>query len=73
VQAAWWSLGYSALLLAIWPVLFVNYLEYLVPWIAAPQSAGAGPVVRWFIAVLVIASAMAVNLRGARGGSVPVT
>jgi amino acid transporter len=67
VQAAWWSLGYSALLLAIWPVLFVNYLEYLVPWIAAPQPVGAGPVIRWLIAVLVIASAMTVNLRGARG------
>jgi amino acid transporter len=62
VQAAWWSLGYSALLLAIWPVLFVSYLEYLIPWIS-----GTGPVFRWCIAALVIASAMAVNLGGARG------
>ena len=62
VQAAWWSLGYSALLLAIWPVLFVSYLEYLVPWIGA-----AGPMIRWLIAVLFIASAMAVNLGGAHG------
>ena len=28
---------------------------------------GAGPVIRWLVAVLVIVSAMAVNLRGARG------
>lgn len=41
VQAAWWSLGYSALLLAIWPVLFVNYLAYLVPWMAATRQSGA--------------------------------
>jgi amino acid transporter len=62
VQAAWWSLGYSALLLAIWPVLFVSYLDYLVPWVAH-----SGPWVRWLIAVLVIVSAIAVNLHGARG------
>ena len=62
VQAAWWSLGYSALLLAIWPVLFVSYLEYLIPWLAE-----AGPLIRWLISVLVIISAIAVNLHGARG------
>ena len=62
VQAAWWSLAYSALLLAIWPVLFVSYLDYLVPWIG-----GSGPWVQWLIAVLVIVSAIAVNLHGARG------
>lgn len=62
LQAAWWSLGYSALLLAIWPVLFVNYLQYLVPWVGH-----AGALWQWLIAVAVIASAIAVNLHGARG------
>jgi amino acid transporter len=62
VQAAWWSLGYSALILAIWPVLFVNYLQYLIPWVGH-----AGALWQWLIAVAVIASAIAVNLHGARG------
>ncbi len=70
VQVAWWSLGYSAVNMAIWPVLFVNYLSYLVPWVGAPPSLfgmDSAPLVRWLIAILVIVSSMAVNLRGARG------
>jgi amino acid transporter len=66
VQVGWWSLSYSVLLLAIYPVLFVSYLSYLIPWMGATHGAGAGALIRWLVAVLMIASAMVVNLRGAR-------
>jgi amino acid transporter len=69
LQEAWWTLGYSVVLMAIYPVLFVNYLAYLVPSIAAAADApGAwqGAVTRWLLAVLVIVSATAVNWRGAK-------
>jgi amino acid transporter len=68
VQEAWWSMGYSVVLLAIFPVLFVSYLTFFIPALAPAVGApaGMGGVVRWFVAVLVIVSAMAVNLLGAR-------
>ena len=68
VQEAWWSMGYSVGLLAIFPVLFVNYLTFFVPALAPAVGApaGMGGLVRWFVAALVIFSAMAVNLLGAR-------
>jgi len=69
VQEAWWSLAYSTVLLAIFPVLFVSYLSYFIPAIAPAadlQHPVLGPLLRWFIAVLLIASAAFLNLRGAR-------
>jgi amino acid transporter len=69
VQEAWWSLCYTLTLMAIFPVLFVNYLGFLVPWVAGagdPAYPALMPWVRWGLAMLVVLSAMATNLRGAR-------
>jgi len=69
VQEAWWSMAYSTVLLAIFPVLFVSYLCYFIPVIGPAadfQHPFVGPILRWFIAVLLIASAAFLNLRGAR-------
>jgi amino acid transporter len=69
LQEAWWTLGYSVVLMAIYPVLFVNYLAYLVPSIAASadvSGAWQGSLTRWLLAVLVIVSSTAVNWRGAK-------
>jgi len=68
VQEAWWSMGYSVVLLAIFPVLFVSYLTFFIPGLApaVDAPAGMGGPVRWFVAAMVIVSAMAVNLLGAR-------
>jgi amino acid transporter len=69
VQEAWWTLGYSVMLLASFPVLFVAYLSYLIPAIAVSADAPGmlpGSLIRWSVALLVILSAMMVNLLGAR-------
>ena len=69
LQEAWWTLGYSVVLMAIYPVLFVNYLAYLVPSLASATDAPGdwqGALTRWLLAVLVIVSATAVNWRGAK-------
>jgi amino acid transporter len=69
VQEAWWTLSCSVMLLASFPVLFVTYLSYLVPSIAPSADvpgARAGPLIRWLVALVVIVSAMIINLRGAR-------
>src|SRR5262245_41265492 len=69
LQEAWWTLGYSVLLMAIFPVMFVNYLAHFVPVLAARAD---GPLVwttlvlRWAVAVVVIGSAFLANRRGAR-------
>lgn len=64
VQEAWWSMGYSVALLAIFPVLFVSYLTFFIPALAGPS--GMGGMLRWMVAALVIISATVVNLLGAR-------
>jgi amino acid transporter len=55
--------------LAIFPVLFVSYLTYFFPALG-PSADGSHPVMgallRWLVAILVIASSMVVNLSGAR-------
>ena len=69
VQEAWWTMSYSLVLMATFPVLFVGYLTFFLPGLATSSDAshpGFGPVLRWLIAVLVTATAMVVNLRGAR-------
>jgi amino acid transporter len=55
--------------MAIYPVLFVNYLAYFVPSLAlGEQGSASGPVfaMRWLIAAAMIAAALAFNWRGAR-------
>ena len=67
VQEAWWTIGTSMMLMAIFPVVFSSYLGYLVPGVgAAMQAPGSGAVVRWLVALAVIGTAMAVNWSGAR-------
>ena len=67
VQEAWWTMSYAVVLLASFVVQFVNYLAFFIPVLASPAGVFAwGGAVRWLVAALVIASAMVVNLRGAR-------
>ncbi len=69
VQAGWWSLCDTAVDMAIYPVLFVNYLAYFYPPLALDENGSASWQVfgmRWLIAVALIAAALALNWRGAR-------
>jgi len=68
VQQACWIMASSVVWLAMFPVLFVSYLTFLLPAIATPDRTHAwrGAVVRWLVAVLVIVAGMALNLCGAR-------
>jgi len=60
VQQACWTMTCAVVWMAIYPVLFVSYLTFLIP--ALSTSA----VSRWLIAVLVIVLGMALNFQGAR-------
>lgn len=69
VQEGWWTICYTAVDMAIYPVLFVGYLAYFFP------SLGVGENglmtwrvfgVRWLIAVALIIVALIINWRGAR-------
>ncbi|MGA2856449.1 MAG: APC family permease [Candidatus Sulfotelmatobacter sp.] len=67
VQQACWTMASSVVWLAMFPVLFVSYLTFLVPAIATyGEAARAGALIRWLIALLVIVSGMGLNLRGAQ-------
>jgi amino acid transporter len=72
VQEAWWSMSYSLVLLAMFPVLFVGYLTFFIPALSPAVDAPhpvLGATLRWLIAVLVTVTAMLVNLRGVRDAS----
>lgn len=69
-QEGWWTICYSAIDMALYPVLFVDYLAYFYPsWLALPFS-GAAPVrvfaARWLVAAAVVLSAFVLNARGVR-------
>ncbi|SPF43444.1 Amino acid/polyamine/organocation transporter, APC superfamily [Candidatus Sulfotelmatobacter kueseliae] len=68
VQQACWTMASSVVWLAMFPVLFVSYLMFLLPAISIYGAGhpGTGPVIRWLIAVLVIVAGMWLNLRGSR-------
>jgi len=69
VQEGCWTMSCCVALLAMFPVLFVNYLTFFFPALAPSANAAhplMGSLFRWFIAFLVILTAMAVNLRGSR-------
>ena len=57
VQNGWWTWMYSLVDMAIYPVLFTQYLGFFVP------SLGADA--KWLVALVVIWTAAAINLRGA--------
>lgn len=68
VQEAWWTVCYTFIDVAVYPVLFVNYLAYFYPGLRLDEhGSGAWGVLlcRWLIALAVIASALLVNWRGA--------
>src|SRR5579872_6902500 len=69
VQEGWWSICSIAFDLALYPVLFVDYLSYFVPSLAL-DATGHAPapvfVTRWLVALAVVATACLVNVRGAR-------
>ncbi len=56
-QNGWWTWMYSLVDMAIYPVLFNQYLSFLVPGLTSLE--------RWAIALAVIWGATAINLRGA--------
>ena len=68
VQQAWWTMTISVVWLAMSPALFVSYFTFFATSIArlvgAPDLSIS--VIRWPLAVLFIASGVALNLRGAR-------
>ncbi len=68
-QEGWWTSLYTAVNMAIFPVLFVNYLSFFVPFLR-PADDGAVDaatfLLRWGAAVLVIVMSLALNWRGAR-------
>jgi amino acid transporter len=64
-QNGWWTWMYSLVDMAIYPVLFNQYLSFFFP--------GLSATVQWVIALAVIWTATAINLRGAgRVGTVSV-
>ncbi len=67
VQEAVWTMSAGVALLAMYPVLFVSYLTYFFPVLAADSAhPGMLALLRWFVAFLVTITAMIVNLRGSR-------
>ena len=70
VQEGWWTICYMVVDLAVYPVLFVNYVAFFVPGLQLDESGALGSfrvwLARWLIAVGVIVIALAINWRGAR-------
>lgn len=68
-QEGWWTICYTAVDMAIYPVLFVQYLAFFVPWLR-PDENGALSwetfFVRWAIAAAVIIFALWLNWNGAK-------
>ncbi|MGH9406636.1 MAG: APC family permease [Terriglobia bacterium] len=66
-QEGWWTLCYSAIDMAIYPALFVDYLGYFFPSLAV---TGHGAIrvlaLRWMVAAAVIATGFLANWRGIR-------
>jgi amino acid transporter len=69
VQAGCWAITFAVGQMAIFPVLFVSYLSYFFPALGVAAD-GAHPVLgallRWLVALGMIAAALLVNLRSAR-------
>lgn len=68
-QEGWWTICYTAVDMAIYPVLFVNYLAFFVPYLQ-PDADGNLTwekfFARWACAAAVIFFALFLNLRGAK-------
>jgi amino acid transporter len=69
VQEGWWTCCYMVVDLAIYPVLFVNYLAFFVPALRLDENGATSFnawLLRWLIAVGVIAASLTINWRGAK-------
>ncbi len=69
VQEGWWTVCYTAVDMAIYPVLFVNYLAFFFPTLALETDGSTNWqtfFLRWGIAASLIIVALAVNWRGAK-------
>ena len=68
-QEGWWTCLYTAVDMAIYPVLFVNYLAFFIPALQADANGDLSTgqfFARWTIAATVIAFALALNWNGAK-------
>src|SRR5262249_7079267 len=65
VQEGVWTISAGIALLAMFAVLFVSYLAYFFPSLAASPD-GTTAFLRWIVASLVTVIAMVLNLRGSR-------
>ena len=69
LQEGWWTTCYMVVDLAVYPVLFVNYLAYFYPSLQLDNHGSASwntYLWRWGTALAVIAAAFVINWRGAR-------
>ncbi len=68
-QEGWWTICYTAVDMAIYPVLFVNYLAFFFPYLQ-PDAAGNLTweqfFARWACAVGVISAGLLLNWNGAK-------
>lgn len=68
VQMGWWTVCYTAVDMAIYRVLFVDYLAFFAPSLELNgdgSASGSVFVMRWLIAAGLIGAALALNWRGA--------
>ena len=63
-QEGWWTLNYSAVDLAIYPVLFVTYLSFFFPQLNSEDPHMS--LIRWGICIAFIFSGLLMNLLGSR-------
>jgi amino acid transporter len=68
-QEGWWKMCFSAVDMAIFPVLFVSYLSFFIPSLALPEAGSVSWEVflsRWAVCVGVIFAGFWVNYSGVR-------
>jgi amino acid transporter len=68
-QEGWWTICYTAVDMAIYPVLFVNYLAFFIPWLQPDADGNLSWNVffaRWLCAIAVISLALWLNWNGAK-------
>jgi amino acid transporter len=69
VMEGWWTICFTAVDMAVYPVLFVNYLAYFIPQLALQENGSAPtPVIikRWLVAISVVIISLIFNYFGAK-------
>jgi len=61
-QEGWWTLCYTAVDLALYPVLFVTYLSFFFPLLNSPEYY----FIRWCVSLVFILAGFLFNLRGSQ-------